>query len=271
MEKKYELFGKSDENGWYRIRALRDFGDVKKGDVGGFVGGEKNLSQDGDCWIYGDAAVFGNAMVSEHAKVLDNARVYEEAIITNYARVCGNAFVYGNTEVCNFACVCGNAIVMGNAKVFDNAKIYGSARVDNGGFVFNNAKIFGEAIVFGIVSEAAKVCGNAIVECNCTVSDNAVVCGCSRICSGATISGNAVVKDLKDYIVFKNWWSSGRSFTWTRSDNLWKVGCFHGTGEELIKKAYADNEEKGKQYENIVKYVENCVINQGNNIEVDQK
>lgn len=39
-----------------------------------------------------------------------------------------------------------------------------------------------------------------------------------------------------------------------------KVGCFYGTGDELIKKAYGDSEDKGKHYEayvNLVKYLEN--------------
>ena len=37
---------------------------------------------------------------------------------------------------------------------------------------------------------------------------------------------------------------------------MWSVGCFHGTGEELIKKAYADSKEKGRMYEMYVKFVE---------------
>lgn len=37
---------------------------------------------------------------------------------------------------------------------------------------------------------------------------------------------------------------------------MWKVGCFYGTGEALIKKAYADSERSGREYERIVKYVE---------------
>ena len=61
---------------------------------------------------------------------------------------------------------------------------------------------------------------------------------------------------MSDYIVFKNWWSSGRYFTWTRSNGMWSVGCFYGTGEELIKKAYNDSDESGREYERIVKYVE---------------
>ena len=34
---------------------------------------------------------------------------------------------------------------------------------------------------------------------------------------------------------------------------MWKVGCFCGTGEELVKKAYADSELSGKCYEAIVR------------------
>lgn len=128
----------------YRIKALRDFGDVEKGDLGGYIGSENNLSHCGNAWVYGNAEVYGNAMV------------------------CGDAWVHGNAEV----------------------------------------------------------------------------------------RGDAVIKSTEDYIVFKNNWSSGRYFTYTKSNKMWKVGCFYGTGEELIKKAYADSELSGKCYEAYVKLVE---------------
>ena len=75
-------------------------------------------------------------------------------------------------------------------------------------------------------------------------------------CGDCWVYGDAKVEKKSDYIVFKNWWSSGRYFTWTRSNDKWRVGCFYGTGEELIKKAYNDSEEKGREYERVVKYVE---------------
>ena len=37
---------------------------------------------------------------------------------------------------------------------------------------------------------------------------------------------------------------------------MWKVGCFYGTGEELIKRAYQDSEVSGREYERVVRYVE---------------
>ena len=81
-------------------------------------------------------------------------------------------------------------------------------------------------------------------------------CGDCWVYGDAEVHGNAIVEKKSDYIVFKNWWSSGRYFTWTRSNDKWRVGCFYGTGEELIKKAYNDSEEKGREYERVVKYVE---------------
>lgn len=86
--------------------------------------------------------------------------------------------------------------------------------------------------------------------------DNLSHCGDCWVYGDAEVYGNAEVEKKSDYIVFKNWWSSGRYFTWTRSNDKWRVGCFYGTGEELIKKAYNDSEEKGREYERVVKYVE---------------
>lgn len=45
----------------YRIQALRDFGEVKEGELGGYIEAEKNLSQRCDAWVSGDARVYGNA------------------------------------------------------------------------------------------------------------------------------------------------------------------------------------------------------------------
>lgn len=38
----------------YRIEALREFGSIKKGELGGWIEKEANLSQCGTCWVYDD-------------------------------------------------------------------------------------------------------------------------------------------------------------------------------------------------------------------------
>lgn len=46
---------------------------------------------------------------------------------------------------------------------------------------------------------------------------------------------------------------------------MWRVGCFHGTGEELVAKAYKDSEESGRRYAEIVDYVNRCVLGKSRN------
>ena len=75
MEKKYEFTGET--KAWcgrtlHRIRALKDFGYVKAGDLGGWIETETNLSHDGNCWIYGNGRVYGNGMVSGNGMVYGN-------------------------------------------------------------------------------------------------------------------------------------------------------------------------------------------------------
>ena len=37
---------------------------------------------------------------------------------------------------------------------------------------------------------------------------------------------------------------------------MWRVGCFYGNGDELIKKAYKDNKKSGDFYKAYVEFVE---------------
>lgn len=53
----------------FRIKALVKFGDVKKGELGGFVEKEENLEHYGNAWVSGDANVSGDAIVSGNAIV----------------------------------------------------------------------------------------------------------------------------------------------------------------------------------------------------------
>lgn len=95
----------------YRIEALRDFEYVNKGDKGGYVESEENLSHEGTCWVYDDACVYGKAWVYDNARVFGDARVYGNAKVSGDALVSCDARVYGN------ACVYGNALLYGKAEI----------------------------------------------------------------------------------------------------------------------------------------------------------
>ena len=112
---KYEItdIACADNPKLFRIRALANIPaiGVKAGTLGGCVEGEHNLSQEGDCWVFGNARVFENALVFGNSQVFGNSFVSE------------NAQVYGNAQVF------GNAIVFGNSLIYGNAQVSGEARV----------------------------------------------------------------------------------------------------------------------------------------------
>ena len=117
----------------FRIKALVSFGNVKAGDLGGYVERENNLSHEGKAWVYGDAEVsgdaevFGDAKVSGNAKVFGDAKVYGKAWVSGNAKVFGDAWVYGNAEVSGNAEVYGNAdytIIQGFGSEYRNTTFF---------------------------------------------------------------------------------------------------------------------------------------------------
>ena len=97
----------------YQIKAEKDFSDFNKGDLGGWIEKEDNLSQEGNCWVHGNARVYEDARVSGDARVYGNAQVYGDARVSGDARVYGNAQVYEDARVSGDARVYGNAYLCG--------------------------------------------------------------------------------------------------------------------------------------------------------------
>lgn len=175
MGKKYELL--KDQTVFvegvtlYRIRALRDipWRCVNAGDLGGWVASERNLSQRGDAWVYGDAKisgdarVFGDAQVHDKAIISGNARVSGratisgEACIRGMAQVCGAALVRDQVTVCGNAVVTDEALVEGVAEICDHAKVYDDATVKDAHVrdrveIAGNARVNGYVVIMGIAS-----------------------------------------------------------------------------------------------------------------------
>ena len=124
---------------------------------------------------------------------------------------------------------------------------------DLGGYIHTEDNLSQEGNAW--VSGNAKVSGNAEVWGDAKVSGNAEVSGNAKVWGNAEVWGNAKVSDLGDVIVFKNHWSSGRHFSYTKSNKMWRVGCFYGTGQELIDKAYRDSKKSGDFYKAYVEFV----------------
>ncbi len=172
---KYEIlpepYHRLDDKPFYRIRALRDFGHVKAGQLGGLIQGPDNLSQDGECWVNDEAIVWGNAQVRRNAWVENNASVGECAVVS------GNALVSGAVEIEGSAYICGDASLFGHCYVHGNAHITGEATIDSSGDIRGNAFI--------------KDC--AYIEGDVNITDNALIAGCASLKGRVSVFGDVVI------------------------------------------------------------------------------
>lgn len=232
--KKYKLTEETKHIGFatlYRICAIRDFADVKAGDLGGWIESEKNLSHEDNAWVYDNARVSGNAIVCGNAWIYDGARV------------CGNAEVRDDAQVFGDALVCGNARVSENARVFGDAQVCGDAEVRDNALVCGNAK----------VCDNAKVCHNAQVCGDAEVCDNALVCDNAKVRGHAKVFGDALVCGVNDWIAINNIGSRNSVTTFYRNKDKGisvSCGCFSGTIEEFteaVKETHGDN-QYAKEY-----------------------
>ena len=168
----------------YQIKALKDFGNVKKGELGGWIEKEANLSQDGVCWVSDnawvsdDAQVYGNAKVYGDAWVYDNAHISGDAWVYGNAKVFGSARVYDGAQIFGSAHICGNARISGNARVYDDARVYGNAKV-SGGFVVNGNTIISAGVH---TTSVANTLVNVLAqdEVKEELQPKAQVCTCSH-------------------------------------------------------------------------------------------
>ncbi|MCH5243763.1 MAG: hypothetical protein J1F29_02585 [Lentimicrobiaceae bacterium] len=157
-EMKYEILHKESKtldlgSHWhkvYRIRALRDFttydtGSVKAGDLGGWVESYDNLDQNGNCWLFDDAAVCRAAAVREDAVMRGNAAAFDRADIS------GRACVYDKVYIYNFARIEGHAQVKGISHIHGSACIRDHAYVEDANIRFgpDNCAVGGTATVIG--------------------------------------------------------------------------------------------------------------------------
>ena len=135
MSKKYELTTETkliDGHKVYRIKSLKSFDTiigrkVNKGDLGGWVESEKNLSQYGKCWLFDDAAGYENSRRTCNSVGYDNSRQF------------GNSRQYGNSR--QF----GDSRQYDNSRQFGDSQQYGSSRQSGNSQQFGSSRRFGNS------------------------------------------------------------------------------------------------------------------------------
>ena len=201
-----------------RIKALRDFGNVKEGTIGGFVEADDNLSHDGLCWIADDAMALGWSRITRDAQLRDRARICDWAVITDRCVVCDDArlrdsvFAYDDTVIgaqsilAEVVTVYGNAVIRcqprfsisgktrlpnlkGQAIIRDDARFEGSIAIQDYVIVEDHAIVRGYARLLG----KTRIGGNAIIEGRATISEEAMILRNAKIGGRTKISGRTLV------------------------------------------------------------------------------
>lgn len=154
----------------FRIQALKDFNDVKKGDRGGYVESEDNLSfEPGDnSWVYDDSIVHGDGKVEKDSVVYKNSEVAD-------SRITNNSNVSHNSDIKNSRI--SNSIVQGAETFYANVKDSGlshevvvkNSRVENSE-VQNGSEVYNSKMKDSTLVNDAKLSKGANIT-NVTLDD----------------------------------------------------------------------------------------------------
>lgn len=112
----------------HRVEAVANFGDVRKGTLGGWVESAKNLSQYGAAWIGEEGMALGDAVVDNDAQLFGVARIRDNVHLTDFAQVFGNADLSGNVRVGGRAKIGGTTQLGGNEYIGGDIHLIGTPR-----------------------------------------------------------------------------------------------------------------------------------------------
>jgi UDP-3-O-[3-hydroxymyristoyl] glucosamine N-acyltransferase len=173
----------------YRIKSLYSFASASRGQLGGWIQHEGNLSHDGDCWIFDNAQVYGSASVSGNARVHNLASISLNASVKENAIVGANSIVYGN------AVIQGDARIFGDSRIGGNTIVTGYARIEGG----KNSDIIG-----GTFYDEAQLIGDVVSVGNPKVYGRAKVHGRIRLSGYPSIFGDAsVIEEMSDHLIVR--------------------------------------------------------------------
>lgn len=135
---------------------------VHEGELGGLVQGYSNLSQSGSCWIFPDAEVYDNSVVSDDAIVVDSilnesAKVYSKAVVRgtrlrDKVQIGESAIILNDMD--KFNIICGNAIINGSTFIHDCKQL----------FIGGNSLITGKVTITGsdvAIDDKVRLKGNS--------------------------------------------------------------------------------------------------------------
>lgn len=166
----------------YRIKALQDFGDVKEGDIGGYIESEANLSQreHDKAWVYDDSIVYGRG------EVVNDGLVYKGAIVKD-SRVENDSRVSHNAEVTN-------SRITNGSTVQDCKTFY--AKIDNT-TICHDTVIKNSSVSDSTIGNGVRIYNSKVVESD--ISNDTHISRGANVVGKSYTDGEIVTKDeVKD-------------------------------------------------------------------------
>lgn len=190
----------------YRIRALKDFGSVKAGKLGGYVEYEHNLSQHGNCWLYGNSGAYQLAKVTDNAivtnSVLSGCAIAKDNARMVFSSMSGSCTIEDNATAYQ-------ADITGDVIISDSCRVSGT--LDFSGTVKDNVFMISPAIV--VKGEKIELSDNVQIRDRVHIEDNAKISGQVYLSDNAIVCNNAEVHGdmdgdgviIKDYSFVGGW------------------------------------------------------------------
>ena len=252
----------------HRIRALIDFGDVKKGDLGGWVENENVLSHEDECWIGDNAEVYRDGIVCDNAQVYNNAKVIAGRVCGNaevfgYATVNSDAWVCDNAKVYDYARIHGNCSICGKSKVYGHTQVYGCSTITGNVEIYDYAQVYDNAYISG----DAKIYDVAKIHDDASISGITTIHGTTEICGRALLNRNTDISKSDQFIIIGPLGSRNDYTTFYRNTDgviMASTGCFGGTLDEFknaVKEKHKSNKRRRNNYLQAIKYVKKVFKN----------
>lgn len=252
MEKKYELIQEDsitiDGFKLFRIRALKDFYVINKGELGGYVESEDCLSHNGDCWISGNAKVYNASKVIENAQIEDNAVLTDGSMASGSALIKDNAVVKHFSTVKDVTTVSGNAVIDSSTVSF-NAKVTDDASVHHHTLIKGYSRISGKAKIYDAVTDGLTIIsGESFIGAKHVFLHNVEIVDDAKIMTSGFYSDIRIgfdVKEFNDLAIYTDPTHHIGKVVTSKSSNQVTTWNVNGSIDDVIA-AQINDEEKGK-------------------------
>ena len=171
----------------YRIKALKNFSNVKAGDLGGWVSSEYNLSQYGNCWIY------DNAICMNNSKMYDNSKIYDDSKMYDNSKMYDDSMMFEDSEMYDDSVMRDDSVMYDNSKMYDNSRMYNNSVMYDDSVMYGSSEMRDHSVMYdnSTMHDSSKMYGSSMMFGNSEMHDNSVMYDNSEMWNDSKMYGNS--------------------------------------------------------------------------------